>query len=135
MNTASKTPIDLSTPPTSFSAFKPVGRMVIGFPDDESCERAAQELRQTGTGDPQQVPSADMQLRMAQMLDLAHGSAEFGHEIVEMRRFLSLSAQGYGWLIVPATIGDESQRIIAIVEPLGARIAVHYGTLIITDLL
>jgi hypothetical protein len=128
-------PIDLSTPPTSFSAFKPLGRIVIGFPDDESSERAAHELREAGIGPPQQVPSAEMQLSMAQMLDLAHGSAEFGHEVVEMRRFLSLSAQGYGWLIVPSTDDDESRKILSIVQPFGARLAVHYGTLLITDLL
>lgn len=42
-----------------------------------------------------------MRSRMAQMLDPASGSAEFGHEVVE-RRFLSGSAAGCGGLIVPA---------------------------------
>lgn len=127
--------VDLSAPPTSFTAFKPLGHIVIGFPDDETCERASQALKEAGIQRVQHVASNDMRLRMAQMLDLASGSAEFGHEVVEMRRYLSLSAEGYGWLIVPASSDEASRHVVSIVEPLGARIAVHYGALIITDLL
>ena len=39
---------DMSAPPTSYSAFKPVGHTVIGFPDDESSERAQQLLSEDG---------------------------------------------------------------------------------------
>lgn len=126
-------PVDLSEPPTSYTAFKPVGHIVIGFPDDESSERAARAL--AGSAAVQHVPAADMRSRMARMLDLASGSAEFGHEIVEMRRFLSMAAEGYGWLIVPAADDPTARRIIDTVKPLGARVAVKYDRLIVSDLL
>jgi len=127
--------VDLSAPPTSYTAFKPLGHIVIGFPDDESSERARLALFQAGVHGLQQVQSADMRSKMAQMLDLASGSAEFGHEVVAMRRFLSMSAEGYGWLIVPATDDAAARSITEMVEPLGARVAVKYDRLIITDLL
>ncbi len=126
---------DMSAPPTSYSAFKPVGHTVIGFPDDESSERAQQLLSEDGVQGLQQVPSSDMRSMMAALLDLAGGSAEFGHEVVVMRRFLSMSAKGYGWLIVPTADDEEARSILATIEPLGARVAVKYDRLIITDLL
>lgn len=134
MNDDKPVPVDLSTPPKSFTAFKPVGHIVIGFPDDETAERSKEALKEAGFAQIQKVASADMQINMAQMLDVASGSAEFGHEIVQMRKYLSMSAEGYGWLIVPASGDDTVQHIVSTVKPLGARIAVHYGRLIIEDL-
>jgi hypothetical protein len=127
--------VDLSDPPTSFSAFKPTGHIVIGFPDDDSGGRAKAALAQAGIEGVQQVASAEMRSHMAQMLDLASGSAEFGHEIVAMRRYLALSAEGYGWLVVPASDESAARDVVAMVEPLGARVATHYRRLVIADLL
>jgi len=128
-------PLDLSTPPTSFTSFKPVGHIVIGFPDDDTCGRAVSALEDAGIGEVQQIPSDDMRSKMAQMLDMASGSAEFGHEIVEMRKYLALSAVGYGWLIAPAADDEAMQHIVLLVEPIGARVAVNYGRLLIQDVL
>ena len=36
--------------PVSFGAFKPVGHVVVAFPDDESAQQAAHELRNLGFG-------------------------------------------------------------------------------------
>jgi hypothetical protein len=135
MTDAREAPVVLSAPPTSYTAFKPVGHIVIGFADVASGERARQALADAGVEGVQQVASAEMRSKMAQMLDVASGSAEFGHEIVAMRRFLSLSAEGYGWLIVPAADDSTARGVIATVEPLGARVAVRYDRLIVSDLL
>lgn len=40
-----------------------------------------------------------------------------------MRRFLSMSAEGYGWLMVPAPDDATAQGIIDTVKPPGARVA------------
>lgn len=127
--------IDLNNPPTSFAAFKPVGHVVIAFPDDESSQRAQQELADKGFVRTQQVPSTTMRSYMSNQLDMAGGSAEFGHEVVVMRRFLSMSAQGWGWLIVAADDDEAAKRVVELVKPLGAREAIKYGRLVITDLL
>jgi hypothetical protein len=136
MNTES-TAVDPSNPPTSFTAFKPIGQVVVALPDNETATRARMALLGSGVdkNDMEVVASADMRLKMAQMLDLASGSAEFGHEIVAMRQFLALAADGAGWLLVKATDESAEQRIVNTVEPLGAMAAVKYGRLIITDLL
>jgi len=135
MNDDKPVSVDLTTPPKSFTAFKPVGHIVIGLPDDETAERSREALKEAGFTQMQNIASADMQINMAQMLDVASGSAEFGHEIVQMRKYLAMSAEGYGWLIVPASGNEAAQRIVSTVQPLGARIAVHYGLLLIEDLL
>ena len=127
-------PVDPETAPTSFSAFKPRDHVVLGFPDQAPCDRATQALTDSGITGIRHVPAEEMRSSMADMLDRASGSAEFGHEAVEMRKYLALSAQGYHWLVVPAS-GDDAQGVVDTVQPLGAKVAVHYGLLLITDLL
>lgn len=135
MSTDKSGAVDLTAPPTSFTAFKPVGHIVIGFPDNETCGRAVHALQEEGFTEVQQVQSEDMRSNMGQMLDSVSGIAELGHEVVEMRKYLALSAEGYGWLIVPASDNDAARRIISSVEPIGARVAVNYGRLLIEDML
>lgn len=124
---------DFAVPAEPPLTFRPLNHLVIGFPDDETSQRAAQALAQQGIAEAHAVASNDMRLRMAQLLEAVEHSA--GDEVLEMRRFLSLSADGYGWLVVPASGELPSARIVAIVEPLGARLAVHYGNGRISDLL
>ena len=135
MNNEPKPLVDLDHAPTSFTAFKPVGHVVVGFPDDETSQRAQQLLADNGIADLQRIAADDLRSHMAEMLDLASGSAEFGHEIVAMRRFLAMAAKGYGWLVVAAKDDAAAARVVELSAPIGARVAIKYDRLIITDLL
>lgn len=115
--------VDLTAPPTSVSPFKRLGHLVIGFPDNETCGRAARALKEEGFTQVRQIRSDDMRSNMAQMLDMATGLAEFDQQVVEMRKYLALSTEGYGWLFVPASDDGVAHRIVSTVGSIGARVA------------
>ncbi len=121
----------------AFGAFKPVGHVVIAFDDDASAAGAAKAMRDAGiaAGDIEQTSAADQAARMEQLLDRAPGTAEFGHEIVLMRRYLELASAGSGFLTVRARDDDQVARVRDIAERAGARLAERYHRLAIEDLI
>jgi hypothetical protein len=128
---------DKQEPPTSFTAFKPVGHVVLALPDDAAAQRAAQELRARGLAEEAIVrySAAEQARLMEKLIDDSSGVAEFGHEIVVMRRFLDLALEGCGWLVVASPDEPTENTIVAVAQDMGAKAAVKYGRLVITDLI
>jgi hypothetical protein len=128
---------DRQEPPTSFTAFKPVGHVVLALPDDAAALRAAQELRARGLPEEAVVrySAAEQARLMEKLIDDSSGVAEFGHEIVVMRRFLDLALEGCGWLVVASPDETTEDTVVAVAQDMGAKAAVKYGRLVITDLI
>jgi tRNA A58 N-methylase Trm61 len=123
--------------PLSFGTFNPVGHVVVAFPDDNSAQQAAQELRQAGFEDEDILhfsPDEESE-RMGQMLDGITGTAEFGHEIVLMREYKQLADEGCGWLIVYAPEKERCEKVVEVARRHGAKLAEKYGRIVIEDLL
>ena len=121
----------------SFGAFKPVGYIVIAFDSDARAAEVATAMRQAGFagGDVEQIAAADHAAHMAALTDSASGTAEFGHEIVLMRRYRELAEQGCGWLLVRARNDDDAERITEIAKRFDARLAERYHALAVEDLI
>jgi hypothetical protein len=123
--------------PVSFGAFKPVGHVVVAFPDDEAAQQAARELRGLGFG-PEDIlfyTGEEEGREMRDLLDNVSGTAEFGHEIVLMRRYCELAREGCGWLIVFAPEDEQAMRVSEVAQRHGARVAERYHRLVVEDLL
>lgn len=121
----------------SFGAFKPVGYVVIAFPSDARAAEAADAMRAEGVAaeDIEQTPASEQAARMTELTDHASGAAEFGHEIVLMRRYREMAEQGCGWLQVRARNDDEAWRAADIAKRHGARLAERYHSLAVEDLI
>ncbi|NML19192.1 hypothetical protein [Azohydromonas caseinilytica] len=123
--------------PVSFGAFKPVGHVVVAFPDDQAAQQAARDLRDLGLG-PEDILfyTGDEEGReMRELLDGVSGTAEFGHEIVLMRRYAELAREGCGWLIVFAPEDEQAMRVAEVARHHGARMAERYHRLVVEDML
>jgi hypothetical protein len=123
--------------PVSVGAFKPVGHGVIAFPDDASAQQAARDLRDLGFG-PEDIlfyTGEEEGREMRDLLDGVPGTAEFGHEIVLMRRYCELAREGCGWLIVFAPEDEQALRVGEVAHRHGARVAERYHRLVVEDML
>jgi hypothetical protein len=69
--------------PQSFGAFKPVGHVVVGMPDDEHAARAVRALRALGFGpeDILEYTAAEEDDEMDRMLQRTSDFAAFGYEV------------------------------------------------------
>ncbi|HEY6133899.1 MAG TPA: hypothetical protein VIW70_07980 [Rubrivivax sp.] len=128
---------DKRDPPTAFTAFKPVGHVVLALPDDTTALNAAQALQARGLDAATIVrySAAEQARLMGKLIDDSSGVAEFGHEIVVMRKFLDLALEGCGWLVVASPDEATENTIVAVAQSLDAKAAVKYGRLVITDLI
>ena len=129
--------IDRDDLPTSFGAFKPVGYVVAGMPDDDSAKAASDALLAEGfeARDLISYGLLDERNTMREMIDNASELAGFGHEIVLMRRYRELSRQGCAWLLIYAPDDAQTARAAAVLETHGALIATKYNRLLIEDLI
>lgn len=129
--------IDRNELPTSFGAFKPVGYVVAGLPDDDIAKAVADALLAQGFELRDLIHYAVLEERntMREMIDNASELAGFGHEIVLMRRYRELSKQGCAWLLVYAPEDAQTERAAEVLRMHGALIATKYNRLLIEDLL
>lgn len=129
--------IDKNDLPTSFGAFKPVGYVVAGMPDDASATAVCDDLQAKGfePRDLIRYGLLDERNTLRELIDNASELAGFGHEIVLMRRYQELSAQGCAWLLIYAPEDEQSERVAEVLKAHGALIATKYNRLLIEDLI
>ena len=123
--------------PRSFGVFKPVGHVVISFPQESQADRAADALAGLGL-----APGAVRHYSDREMLhqidqDMAHASprASVGQEMNLVRAHRVLAEKGYHWLLVYAADDEQAARIAAVARNCGAERAQHYGRFIIEELI
>ena len=123
--------------PETLGSFKPVGYVVIALPDDAKTSDACREIAQAGFADEDvlRFTAAEAQERIEHMLQHSSEFAGFGYEVSLMRRYQALSAEGCGWLMVFAPDEQKAQKVADIARRYGARMAVHYHTLVVEDLI
>lgn len=123
--------------PETLGSFKPVGYVVIALPDDAKTTDACREIAQAGFADEDvlRFTAAEAQERIEHMLQHSSEFAGFGYEVTLMRRYRELTEEGCGWLMVFAPDEDKAQKVADIARRYGARMAVHYHTLVVEDLI
>lgn len=121
----------------SFGVFRPVGHVMVGLPLPSQLRALVRLLR--GAGWPADaLLRFDMQQaepELQALVDDAGVLAGFGFEVTLLRRYLSLTREGYGWLLVRAEDARRARAIAAMARDCGARVAVHYRTLSIEELI
>jgi hypothetical protein len=123
--------------PTSFTAFNPIGHLMLGLPSTEQLATLHAVLRANGWPDESLVeftPREGVE-EFAEMIDNAGPLVGFGYEITLARRYLKLSREGYRWLLVKVEDNEAAARAAAIARANGATLAVHYRLLIAEELI
>jgi hypothetical protein len=121
----------------SFGVFRPVGHVMVGLPLPSQLRALVRLLR--GAGWPADtllrfdVQQAEPELQA--LVDDAGVLAGFGFEVTLLRRYLGLTREGYGWLLVRAEDAKRARAVAALARDCGARVAVHYRTMGIEDLI
>jgi hypothetical protein len=123
--------------PTSFTAFNPIGHLMLGLPSTEQLATLHAVLRANGWPDESLVeftPREGVE-EFAELIDNAGPLVGFGYEITLARRYLKLSREGYRWLLVKVDDSEAAARAAEIARANGATLAVHYRLLIAEELI
>ena len=123
--------------PRSFGVFKPVGHVVISFPEAGQAVRAGQALGDIGlTGDAVRHYSDREMLRQIDE-DMARASplAAVGQEMNLVLAHRALAERGYHWLVVAVKDDEQAAQVAAAARGCGAERAQHYGHFIIEELI
>lgn len=123
--------------PRSFGVFKPVGHVVISFPEAAQAERAGNAMTDLGLPDDAVRHYSDREMLNQIDEDIAHASpiAAVGQEMNLVLAHRALAARGYHWLIVQVGNDDQATRVARAAEACGAERAQHYGHFIIEELI
>lgn len=123
--------------PRSFGVFKPVGHVVISFPEAGQAVRAGQALAALGLPDAAVHHYSDREMLSQIDDDIAHASpiAAIGQEMNLVLAHRALAARGYHWLVVQVGSDDQATRVARAAEGCGAERAQHYGHFIIEELI
>jgi hypothetical protein len=116
---------------------KPVGHVMLSF---ASAEQATATRRALGDGAArghtmQWLDSAEMQARLVDALKAAGPLASLGREVDLARAQRQLAERGYHFLLVHVDDEEQARRVADIASRHGAERALHYGHLVIDELI
>ncbi|MGM9484041.1 hypothetical protein ACS5PN_22795 [Roseateles sp. NT4] len=123
--------------PRSFGVFKPVGHVVISFPEAGQAARAGQAMADLGLDDAAVHHYSDREMLNQIDVDIAHASpiAAVGQEMNLVLAHRALAAKGYHWLVVKVGNDDQATEVAEVARRCGAERAQHYGHFIIEELI
>ena len=123
--------------PRSFGVFKPVGHVVISFPEAGQATRAGQAMADLGLPDAAVRHYSDREMLSQIDEDIAHASpiAAVGQEMNLVLAHRALAARGYHWLVVQVGNDEQASRVARAAQACGAERAQHYGHFIIEELI
>jgi hypothetical protein len=129
--------LSTNTTATSFGVFKPVGHVMVGLPLPGQLLALVRLLHGAGWS-AETLLRFDADEAVPELEEMVAGAgvlAGFGFEITLLRRYLALTREGYDWLLVEADDAERAQAVAALARDCGARVAVHYRTLSIEELI
>ena len=121
----------------SFGVFKPVGHVVISFPDAAAADRAETALATLGLKPGAVRRYSDREMLRQIDADVANASplASVGQEMNLVLAHRALAERGYHWLVVYASSDEQARSIADTARAHGAERAQHYGHFIIEELI
>lgn len=125
-----------STPHTP-DVLKPVGHVMVSFPQATQAQIAARALRAMGLRDDGVHPFSDygMLAQIDNDLHQAGESQRVNGERDRIRLNQNLSESGHHWLVVEAADSETACRVAQCVWRLGADHARHYGSAAVKELI
>ena len=123
--------------PEAFGVFKPIGHVVVSFPDDADLQAAAADLASAGFSAKDVVRYSPAQMKAQVQSDIASASplASIGQEMNLVKAHGSLAEQGYSFLVVHAPEDEQAEQVARIARAHHAERAQKYGRLVIEDLI
>ncbi|MBA2721594.1 MAG: hypothetical protein H0U56_01605 [Methylibium sp.] len=123
--------------PEAFGVFKPVGHVVVSFPEAKDMKGAADALAQAGFGSSDVVRYTPQEMLSQIDEDMANASvlASIGQEMNLVKAHRALAEKGFHWLVVKASADDQARRVADVVRPFNAERAQKYGRLLIEELI
>lgn len=121
----------------SYGVFKPVGHMVVSFPDASLAQKGHAALRALGIAEQDIHGYSDREMLAQIDSDLAQASplAAVGQELNLIKAHRALAEQGYHWLVVRVASDSMARRAADVLRAEGAERAQLYGRFIIEDLI
>ena len=122
---------------TSFGVFKPVGHVVMSFPNAHQADEAVAALRSAGldAADVQGLSDRDMVARATRDIERAGPLADLGQELNLVIAHRALAERGYHFLVVKTRDDEHAVQVAAMAQGLGAERAQLYGRFIIEELI
>jgi hypothetical protein len=123
--------------PEAYGVFKPVGHVVISYPNAQALEDAAAALTAQGFAADRLVRYSPEQMKAQAEADMRNASplASLGQELNLVKAQRELAEQGYAFLVVPAADDAEVERVAAVARRTRAYTAQHYGRFVIEELI
>lgn len=121
----------------AFGVFKPVGHVVISFPQAAQADAAQAAILGLGVapGEVRRLTDTQMLAQIERDLHTASPLASIGQEMNLVKAHRALAERGYHWLVVHAPDDELARQVAAAAEAAGAERAQQYGRLIIEELI
>lgn len=130
-------PTDTLDAPRSFGVFKPVGHVVISFPEAAQATEAVRALAGLGLVDGAVIRYSDREMLAQIDKDIAGASplASVGQEMNLVLAHRVLAEKGYHWLVVRVANDEQATQVAGAAQACGAERAQQYGHFIIEELI
>ena len=124
-------------PPRTFGVFKPAGHTLLVFPEVQQLDEATRQRTAAGivSGDLIHYTPQEMMAQTEDDLAGASALASIGQDLNLIKVHRELALKGCHFLVVPTGKDEIARQVVAIVQPLGAIAAQHYGSLVVEDLI
>lgn len=121
----------------SFGVFKPVGHVLLSFPDQRRARGAADAIGRLpiDPGDIHYIDDREMLAGADADLERAGVGAKIGQDLNLIRAHRELAAEGYHWVLARASDHDQAVAIADAARPFDAARAQYYGRLIVEELI
>ena len=123
--------------PAAYGVFKPVGHVIVAFPNGNDMKQAAAALTSGGSAQADVVSYTPDQMRQQADIDIEQAGvlAGIGQELNLVRAHRELAVQGHSFLVVKAPTDEDANRIAEVARRYHATRAQRYGHLMIEELI
>lgn len=121
----------------AYGVFKPVGHMVVSFPDAASASKGQEALAALGfeRADIHPYTAAQMVKQCDEDIARASPAASIGQELNLVKAYRELAERGFHWLVVKVDDDDRARAAADALQAQGAERAQLYGRFIIEEMI
>src|ERR1700712_1990152 len=132
-----RTVMDKSKLPEAYGVLKPVGHVIVSFPNEADMRNALNALRDDGFASDDIAVYMPEQMKRQADANIADAGilSSVGQELNLIKALRDLAEDGFRFLFVKAPKGEQAQRVADIAVRFNAQRAQKFGHLIIEELI
>jgi hypothetical protein len=129
--------MDKNKPPEAYGVLKPVGHVIVSFPNDADMRGAVAALADDGFASDDVVVYTPEQMMRQADANIADAGilSTIGQELNIIKALRDLAEEGFSFLVVKAPDADRAGRVADIAKRFHAQRAQKFGHLIIEELI